>query len=96
MMVQEKIGRIFITILTSSTCCTEHCNALQAGVSETARLRKLRLVDGVSIDPTSFLFEFSLHSLPVGIGGEGLEVILAMALVEFLDAPQFSKAAIRT
>lgn len=86
-MVQAKIGNSFITILTSSTCCTVHFNAPHAGVSETARLRKLRLLDGaVSID------------LLVGTGGGGLEVILAMTVLEFFDEfeLEFNTAAIIT
>ena len=95
MIVQAKMGRIFITILTSSTCCTEHCSAPWGGLSTTALLRNLRLSVGDSMDSIALAFDDS-SSLKIGVEGEGLVVILAMALLELLGLQVFMAAAIST
>lgn len=84
-----------MTILTSSTCCTEHFSMVQAGLFTTALFRNLRLSDGDSNDFDTLLLSTSHSSSESGFG-EGLVAILAMAMLELLGMQEFSKEAMRT
>lgn len=100
MIVQAKIGRIFTTILTFSTCCGVQSNALWTGLLATALLRNLRLFDRVEMGSTALEFgslssSSSSSSLVNWVGG-GLVAVLATALLELLPRQEFSMAANRT
>lgn len=99
--MQAKIGRIFITILTSSICCVVQCNALRTGLLATALLRNLRLFDGEATGSMALVFgssssSDSSSSLLIRVGGGGLVAVLAIALLELLPRQELSIAAKKT
>lgn len=94
-IVHANIGRIFMTILTSSTCCNEHSRDLCTGLSEMALLRNLRLSVWVSMG--SKVSNFDCCSLSIsGVGGDGFTPMLTIALLGFLFGPELSSDANRT
>lgn len=93
--MQENIGRIFITTLTSSTCCTVHSREEWTCLFTTALLRKLKLFVKVSV-PGAISLEFSFDSSLAWVGLIGLALRFAMALLGVLLMKVVIAATIRT
>lgn len=93
-MVDMKIGRIFTTILTSSTSFTVHCTIGWAGLFLNALLRNL--ISSVGFWLGTFSLTLPFPSSLLSFEQVGLEWTSVTALLEFLDLQVLKIAAVKT